>query len=107
MERLIEFVGNHAILSSAFVAILGLLLWHEIRIRASGIRAMSPTQAVALVNDQDAVFLDVREPAEVKAAVRAGIERFGGIDVLVNNAAGNFIRPSMSLAPKGASLAGA
>ena len=65
MERLIEFVGNHAILSSAFVAILGLLLWHEVRIRTSGIRAMSPTQAVALVNDRDAVFLDVREPAEI------------------------------------------
>ena len=65
MERLIEFVGNHAILSSALVAILGLLIWHEIRLRASGIRAISPAQAVALVNDQDAVFLDVREPAEV------------------------------------------
>lgn len=45
--------------------------------------------------------LDVREPAEVKRVVREACERFGRIDALVNNAAGNFIRPSLLLAPKG------
>jgi NAD(P)-dependent dehydrogenase (short-subunit alcohol dehydrogenase family) len=45
--------------------------------------------------------LDVRQPAAVKQAVRAAVDRFGRIDTLVNNAAGNFIRPSMLLAPKG------
>lgn len=33
-----------------------------------------------------AVSLDVTDPAQVEAAVRQGEERFGGIDVLVNNA---------------------
>lgn len=45
--------------------------------------------------------LDVREPAEIKRVVREACERFGRIDVLVNNAAGNFVRPAMVLAPKG------
>lgn len=45
--------------------------------------------------------LDVRQPAAVKQAVRTAVNHFGGIDTLVNNAAGNFIRPSMLLAPKG------
>jgi NAD(P)-dependent dehydrogenase (short-subunit alcohol dehydrogenase family) len=45
--------------------------------------------------------MDVRDPAAVKDVVRAALDRFGAIDVRVNNAAGNFIRPSMSLAPKG------
>lgn len=45
--------------------------------------------------------LDVREAKDVKSVVREAAERFGRIDVLVNNAAGNFIRPSMLLAPKG------
>lgn len=32
------------------------------------------------------VPLDVTDPAQVNAAVRAAVERFGGIDVLINNA---------------------
>jgi len=45
--------------------------------------------------------MDVREPGRVREVVRGAAERFGRIDLLVNNAAGNFIRPSLSLAPKG------
>ncbi len=45
--------------------------------------------------------LDVREPGDVKRVVREACERFGRIDVLINNAAGNFVRPAMLLAPKG------
>jgi NAD(P)-dependent dehydrogenase (short-subunit alcohol dehydrogenase family) len=33
-----------------------------------------------------AVALDVTEPAQVASAVRQAVERFGGVDVLVNNA---------------------
>ena len=32
------------------------------------------------------VVVDVREPESVKAAVDAAVERFGGIDICVNNA---------------------
>jgi NAD(P)-dependent dehydrogenase (short-subunit alcohol dehydrogenase family) len=45
--------------------------------------------------------LDVRDAGAVKEAVRSAVDRFGAIDALINNAAGNFIRPSMTLAPKG------
>jgi citronellol/citronellal dehydrogenase len=38
-----------------------------------------------------AVRCDVREEADVAAAVRAAVERFGGIDVLVNNASAIFL----------------
>jgi NAD(P)-dependent dehydrogenase (short-subunit alcohol dehydrogenase family) len=44
--------------------------------------------------------LDVRDAHAVKRTVRATAERFAGLDVLVNNAAGNFIRPALALAPK-------
>ncbi len=44
--------------------------------------------------------MDVRAPDQVKRAVRETADRFGGLHVLVNNAAGNFVRPSLRLPPK-------
>ena len=45
----------------------------------------------------DSLTLDVRDSDGVKAAVRSVTDRFGRIDVLVNNAAGNFYVPSESM----------
>lgn len=44
---------------------------------------------------------DVRDFAHVEAMVAAVNERFGGIDVLVNNAAGNFLAATEDLSPNG------
>ncbi|MCB9832503.1 MAG: SDR family oxidoreductase [Planctomycetes bacterium] len=44
--------------------------------------------------------LDLRDDKAVRRVVRGLARDLGRIDVLVNNAAGNFIRPSLTLAPK-------
>ena len=44
---------------------------------------------------------DVRNYDDVTAAVQATLERFGALDILVNNAAGNFISPTAELSPRG------
>jgi NAD(P)-dependent dehydrogenase (short-subunit alcohol dehydrogenase family) len=44
---------------------------------------------------------DVRIYDEVKATVEQTVERFGALDILVNNAAGNFVCPSSELSPNG------
>lgn len=47
------------------------------------------------------VVVDVRRPASVSSMLQRAVDRFGGVDVLVNNAAGNFLCPTEDLSPGG------
>ena len=44
--------------------------------------------------------LDVRDYRAVKLALDRSIEKFGSVDILVNNAAGNFVSPTEALSIK-------
>ena len=44
---------------------------------------------------------DIREPDQVAAFVGAVLERFGRVDVLVNNAGGQFPSPAAHMSPRG------
>jgi NAD(P)-dependent dehydrogenase (short-subunit alcohol dehydrogenase family) len=54
---------------------------------ASGRDPDRVSKALGQSNDLPAVELDVTHRADAEAAVRATVDRFGRIDVLVNNAA--------------------
>ncbi len=60
---------------------------------AAAIRATDGTAEVAPC--------DVRKPKEVDQALARLIETLGGVDILVNNAAGNFLCPTEELSPNG------
>ena len=56
---------------------------------ATGRNTDTVTKAIGKADDLLVVKLDVTSPKDAAAAVTAAVDRFGGIDVLVNNA-GNF-----------------
>jgi citronellol/citronellal dehydrogenase len=47
-----------------------------------------------------AVRMDVRQEAEVEAMVRETVERFGGLDILINNAGALWWKPVLETPPK-------
>ena len=51
--------------------------------------------------DAHGALLDVREPEQCEAFVQAVLERWGKVDVLVNNAGGQFPSPAQHITPRG------
>jgi NAD(P)-dependent dehydrogenase (short-subunit alcohol dehydrogenase family) len=58
-------------------------------------------ETVALMGGGLAIACDVRDAQRVEAVANEIVARTGRIDVLVNNAAGNFVAPSEKLSPNG------
>ena len=57
-------------------------------------------RALGEADDLLVVKLDITSPQDAQAAVKAAVERFGGIDVLVNNAAHFYAGYFEELAPE-------
>ena len=64
MDQYIEFIGNHYILSAAWIAVLIMIIYSFIGARLRGYQTANPTQATQLINHDDAVVVDVREENE-------------------------------------------
>jgi rhodanese-related sulfurtransferase len=64
MKLLSEFVLHHPFLFLALLGILVMLIGNELRRALLNLKEVSPLEATQLLNHQDAVLLDVREPQE-------------------------------------------
>lgn len=62
---------------------------------AATVAAAAPSAGVLTVQ------MDVRKPEDVDRMVSESVARFGQIDILINNAAGNFICKAEDLSPNG------
>ena len=66
MSRFVEFVRNNLLLFVVAFVSGGMLLWPLVR-RTTGGPWVSTTQATQLINREDALVVDVREPNEFAA----------------------------------------
>ena len=64
MSQLIEFANNHLILLGALVVTLTMIIKMEFESRFSGIPQLIAADAVRLMNNEEAVVIDVREVQE-------------------------------------------
>ena len=66
-NQITEFSANHTLLVGGFVALLIAVFINEFKNAAKNFTNLTPTGAIQLINNDDAVLLDVREPTETVA----------------------------------------
>lgn len=64
LTQISEFAANHPFLVIAFVVLLALIFFNELKIATQRFASLTPAAAVQLMNNEDVVVLDVREPGE-------------------------------------------
>ena len=81
MEQLGQFITNHWQLWLAFIAVLALILFYELRSQKAKVGELSPQAAVDLINNEDAIVVDLRDKESFKTghiidAINAAAEDF-------------------------------
>lgn len=61
MDQYIEFIGNHPFMVAAWVLTLAMFIFFE---RSKAGKAITPAQATALINKENAVIVDIRPKKE-------------------------------------------
>jgi len=87
MTKFIEFVINHWPLWLAFVALLVLLVYEELKDKLLGIKRLSPQDLTQMINRDEAVVLDIRD----KATFEQG-HIIGAINIIGNELDANMAR---------------
>lgn len=87
MAQLMEFIGNHLLLSTALVIVAVLLVGNEITLKIRGFQSVIPAAAVALINQKEAQVLDVRDASSFNKGHIANAHN-SPIDKLVQSVAG-------------------
>ena len=72
MAQISEFAANHPFLVIAFVTLLALVFFNELKIASNRHASLTPAAAVQLMNNEDVIVLDVREPAETAVGGKIG-----------------------------------
>ncbi len=66
MAEFIDFAIRHWYLFLGLFVVLGLLVGGEVLRKLRGVNAVNPTQALQLINHEDAIVVDIRDLSEYK-----------------------------------------
>jgi rhodanese-related sulfurtransferase len=66
INQLTEFAGNHMLLVMALFAIIAMLIGGEIQSRISGISVLTPSEAIRMINHDNAILVDMREDKDYR-----------------------------------------
>jgi len=77
MDRLLEYVTNHPLLAGGALLMVVVVLGYELRQRATAASAVSPSEAVRLMND-GAVMVDIRGTNQFKDGHVSGARNVPG-----------------------------
>lgn len=66
MDQFIEFLGNHPMLTAAWVGIFVAVIVVSIRIKMSPVKQLSPQELTFVVNKESGVVVDIRTEKEFK-----------------------------------------
>ena len=72
MEQFVEFVGNHYLLSSAWIAVFFVILFSYLKQMTSSVQVLSPQLTTQKINRQGGVVVDIRKKAEFNKGHIAG-----------------------------------
>jgi rhodanese-related sulfurtransferase len=72
MEQYIEFVGNHAVLSLIWIALVAAIVMSWFKSKFSAIRQVNPQQLTLLVNKESGQVVDIRAAKEFNSGKIAG-----------------------------------
>lgn len=81
LHQIPQFVIKHWALAGAFVAVLIVILIEEIRSQNAGGPRVSPLAATQLINRQDALVVDVRDPGVFREGHIANAKNFPVVDL--------------------------
>jgi rhodanese-related sulfurtransferase len=66
MEHLSQFITNHWMLCLAFIAVLALIFIYELVSQKKKAKQLTPQLAVAMINNENAVVIDLRDKETFK-----------------------------------------
>jgi rhodanese-related sulfurtransferase len=110
VAQFVEFVGNHYILSTAWVALFLAVMFDQIKKATSPIKTLSPAQVTQKINRDDGVVVDIRNQAEFDKGHIAGAKHIAMALIQKNDLASlekNKSKPIIVVCNAGMSASGA